>query len=233
MSMPDGKPPVATSNPWMRSHYFSAVSAFILFLTLWGFSDNLFWNVGQPSNADPKFIVHGLFCLAWVALFFVQANLAKVRNLRLHRSLGIAGAIIATGVTLSTIYVFWAVWKGWDVMAFYIKANRLLLPSYSLLVLLAFLMRKRPDWHKRCILVATLYMLEPVLSRAFDPLEPLLTGFSDSEIDLYWWTFFVITWNAFFVSLFVYDWTLTKRIHAVTACGFAWFYMIQIIVVLF
>lgn len=227
----------AKSNPagiglWMRNCYFSTVSALILFLTLWGFSDNLFWNVGQPSNADPKFIVHGLFCLAWMLVFFVQANLVRTRNLRWHRNLGIAGMIVAIGVTLSTIYVFWAVWKGWDAMAPYIKANRLLLPSYSLLVLLAFLMRKRPDWHKRCIYIATLYMLEPVFSRAFDPLEPLLAGFSDEAVDFYWWVFIVIAWNTLFLSLFVYDWLVAQRIHAVTICGFAWFYLIQIIVMI-
>jgi hypothetical protein len=48
-------------------------------------------------------------------------------------------------------------------------------------------------------------MLEPVLSRAFDPLTPLMRGLSESQIDFYWWIFFVLVWNALFVSLLVYD----------------------------
>lgn len=220
------------TSAWMRKNYFSLASGLMLALTLWGFSDNLIWNVGQPSNHDPKFIIHGLFCLAWMLILFTQANLARKGNARLHRKLGMAGLIAAFGVTISTIHIFVAVWKGWDSMPFYLKANRLLLPSYSLFVLLGFLNRKRSDWHKRYLFVATLYMLEPVLSRAFDPLEPLLSGLSDSQVDFYWWIFFVVVWNAFFLSLFVYDWLVARRIHPVTAGGLAWFYAILAIVLL-
>jgi hypothetical protein len=34
-------------------------------MSIAAFSDNLFTNIGQPSNRDPKFIIHGLFGLAW------------------------------------------------------------------------------------------------------------------------------------------------------------------------
>lgn len=219
-----------TASRWMRKYYFPLASAFILALSLWSFSDNLVWNVGQKSNHDPKFIIHGLFCLAWVLMLFVQANLVRAGNVRLHRTLGIIGLIAAVGVTLSTIHIFVVVWKGWDAMAFYLKANRLLLPSYSLLVLMAYLDRKRPDWHRRLVYIATLFMLEPVLSRAFDPLDPLLAGFSESQIDFCWWIFFVLVWSGLFVSLFAYDWLVERRIHPVTAGGFAWFCAIWAVV---
>lgn len=217
-------------NKWMRKYYFSVLSAVVLAMSLWGFSDNLIWDVGQSSNHDPKFIIHGLFCLAWMSTLFVQANLIRKSNFRQHRIIGIAGFIAAIGVTLSTIYVFVVVWKGWDAMAFYVKANRLLLPSYSLLVLLGFLNRGRPDWHKRCLFVGTLYMLEPVLSRAFDPLMPLLSGFSDSQIDFYWYIYSILVWNGLFLSLMVYDWIVARKIHPVSLAGFAWFYTIWAIV---
>jgi hypothetical protein len=216
----------------MKKNYFFTISAFLLFLSVWGFSDNLFWNVGQPSNRDPKFIFHGLFCLAWMLVFCVQAHLVRTGKMRLHRKLGMAGFLIAIGVTLSTLYVFVAVWKGWGAMAPYVKANRLLLASYSVLVLLAFLHRKRPEWHKRYLLIGTLYMLEPVLSRAFDPVEPWLAGFSDRQLDLFWWIFFVVLWNALFLSLLAYDRCVARRIHPVTAGGFAWFLAIWVFVYL-
>jgi hypothetical protein len=44
-----------------RGAYFSIVSVLLLFLSVVAFSDNLFTDVGQPSNRDPKLIVHGLF----------------------------------------------------------------------------------------------------------------------------------------------------------------------------
>lgn len=223
-------PAEAMSGSWLRKYYFSLMSAATLALSVWGFSDNLFWNVRQPTNSDPKFVIHGLFCLAWMAVFFAQATLVRQGNIAAHRKLGIAGFAIAIGVTISTLYVFAAVWKGWDAMSALVKANRLLLASYSVLVLLAFLNRRRPDRHKRLILVATLFMLEPILSRSFDPIEPLLSGLSDSQVDFYWWIFFITAWNGLFASLFAFDFLTERRIHMVTIAGYMWFCAIWVFV---
>lgn len=231
---------VAASNsarivPRLWNGYFTVVSALILALTLVGFSDNLLTDVGQPSNSDPKFVVHGLFCLAWVVLFFVQAALVRANNHRLHRKLGIAGMLLAVGVALSTIYVFVTIWKGWDAMGFTAKANRILLPSFAVLVLMAWINRKRADWHKRLIYVATIFMLEPVLSRAYDPLviswmEPLFPEFTKSLGGLDFYLHIIAIKDGFFLSLFVYDWTSVRRIHPVTLAGFVWFHAIWAIV---
>ena len=67
-------------------------------------------------------------------------------------------------------------------------------------------------------------MLEPVLSRAFNPVEPLLAGFSDSQIDTGWWVFFL--------SLFAYDKVVQGRVHGATKRGAALFYSIWVIVLL-
>lgn len=213
--------------------YFAWMSALLLALTLWGFSDNLFSDVGQPSNRDAKFIVHGLCCLAWMALFALQAQLVRLRNVALHRRLGLCGAAVALGVVASTAYVFVQVWNGWDAMPAYLQANRLLLPSYGVFVCLALHRRRRADWHGRCLLVATLFMLEPVLSRAFDPLDPLLQGFTDEEVDAAWWVFFVATWNGLFASLAVHDWRTLRRIHPATRLGYGWFCAIWVLVLVF
>ena len=209
--------------PLVRRWYFSVASTLMLALTLLGFSDNLFTDVSQPSNSDPKFVAHGIFCLTWMVLLATQANLVGRGNIRLHRSLGMAGIFVAIGVVLSTLWVFVAVWKGWEAMEIVGKANRVLLPGYALFVLLGFLNRRRPDRHKRLMFIASLYMMEPVLSRAFDPFDPLLHQFTESQVDGAWWVFFVLVWNAFFLSLLIYDRKTLGRIHPVTTSGYAWF----------
>src|SRR5690606_37183724 len=75
--------------------YFSVVTVVLLVLGVVAFSDNLFTNITQPSNRDPKFVVHGLFGLAWYVLLATQANLVRQCNLRLHRKLGIATFVVA------------------------------------------------------------------------------------------------------------------------------------------
>lgn len=200
--------------------YFSIISGVILGLSVWGFSDNLFWNIGQPSNKDPKFILHGVFCLAWMILFFVQANLIRSGNPHVHRKLGVVGFLVAVGVVLTTLFVFWSVWRGWAAMPYYVKANRILFSGFILLTILAYQNRHRSSWHKRLLLVGTLYLLEPILSRSFDPIEFLLTGLSDAQVDFYWTVFFAITWNALFLSLVVHDLRTRKRLHRVTLIGY-------------
>lgn len=73
-----------------RGAYFSSISVVLLLLGIVAFSDNLFTDFSQPSNSDPKLIVHGLFGLAWYVLLATQANLIRVRNVKVHKKLGMA-----------------------------------------------------------------------------------------------------------------------------------------------
>ncbi|MBN8481332.1 MAG: hypothetical protein J0L88_07065 [Xanthomonadales bacterium] len=212
----------------VAGRYFSITSVLLLVLSVVAFSDNLFTDVGQPSNRDPKFIVHGIFGLAWYVLLATQANLVRVRNLRLHRKLGIATFLVAIGVTLSTLWIFVVLWKGWNAMGPEVRANRLLLPGYAACLWLAWRWRAQPDRHKRLVFTGTFFMLGPVLSRVYDPLvvswmEPLFPEFTRHFDESGFLVFFFGAWIGFFVSLALHDWKTLRRVHAVTSAGFAWF----------
>jgi len=216
--------------------YFSIVSVLMLFLGVVAFSDNLFTDIGQPSNRDPKFIVHGVFGLAWYVLLATQANLVRVRNLRLHRRLGIATFVVAIGVTLSTLYLFVVLWKGWANIEPDVRANRLLLPGFALCLLLAWQRRGQSDWHKRLIFVGTFFMLTPVLDRDYDHLimswaKPLFPSLYTPSVDeIGFLVFRWGSWIAFFVSLMLYDWkTRQRRVHPVTLAGCVWFVLVVLI----
>ena len=221
-----------TTRTW--GTYFSIISVLLLLLSIVAFSDNLFTDVRQPSNSDPKFIVHGLFGLAWYVLLATQANLIRVRNVKVHKKLGIATFIVAIGVTLSTLYIFIVLWKGWGNMAEEVRANRLFLPGYATCVFLAWMRRGQSDWHKRLIFTGTFFMLGPVLSRTYDPLivswmEPLLPVFTARVDEAGFLVYFFGIWIGFFLSLALYDWKTLGRIHPVTVAGFAWFVLTWLI----
>lgn len=208
--------------------YFSIVSVLLLVLSVVAFSDNLITDIGQPSNSDPKFVVHGLFGLAWYVLLATQANLVRVRNLRLHRRLGVATFVVAIGVTLSTLYIFVVLWNGWGNMSAEVRANRLFLPGFAVFLLLAWLQRRQADWHKRLVLSGTFFMLGPVLARCYDPLivswmEPLFPAFTARVDEVGFLGFFYGVWIGFFLSLARHDWITLRRIHPVTVAGFVWF----------
>jgi len=208
-------------------NYFSVVGVLLLVLSIVAFSDNLFTDVGQPSNSDPKFVVHGLFGLAWYVLLAVQANLVRVRNVKLHMTLGVAAFVVALGVAITTVYIFVVLWTGWDRMAPDVRANRLLLPGFAACVFLAWLLRRRPDWHKRLLFVGTFLMLGPVLGRTYDPLvvswlKPLFPAFTARFDEALYQTFFWSGWTGFFLSLSIYDRRILGRVHPATAAGAGW-----------
>jgi hypothetical protein len=202
----------------MRQHYFFVASVLLLGLSLIAFSDNLITDVRQESNADPKFVIHGLFMLAWMVILVIQTGFIKRFNYAAHEKLGIASVVVAAGVVVSTFYVFVSMYQGWDKMPSYVRTNRLFMASFAVLFVAAFLNRKRAEIHKRLMFMGTLYLLEPILSRVngkIADVDPLI--------------FLVVVWNAFFASLFIYDWVTLKRIHPVTYLGFLWFYAVWII----
>lgn len=200
----------------MKKYYFLVVSIVLLMFSILAFSDNLITDVEQKSNSDPKFIIHGLFCFAWFIILVIQTNFIRKRNYKAHMRLGIAGLIAAFGVFITTLYIFIIIYEGWDNMSPLVKANRFFMLSFAILVTIAYFNRKKTTSHKRLIFVATFYMLGPILDRAMG------RSFLDSMItsDLNWDLTFFGIWTSFFISLFIYDWAILKKIHPVTYLGF-------------
>lgn len=150
----------------MRKYYFSVVSILVLILSLLAFSDNLITDIGQESNHDPKFVIHGLLLFLWMFILVIQTSLIRKDNLETHKKLGMAGMFVAIGVVLSTVYIFISTYSGFGNLTFFAKANRLFMASFAILIILAYRYRTVPEKHKRLIIVAVFFMLEPILSRS-------------------------------------------------------------------
>lgn len=169
----------------------------MLLMSVVAFSDNLITNVGQKSNSDPKFIIHGLFCFAWFIMLVVQSGFIRSKNYKAHIRWGVAGMIMALGVFISSVYIFVVVFKGWDAMRLFVKANRMLMFSFAICIWLAYRYRKKPILHKRFIQVGTFYIIGPPI------LDRLSGRINFDNVEL----FNVIVPNMLFLSLFIYDWT--------------------------
>lgn len=212
----------------MKRYYFVVASSLLLFLSLLAFSDNLITDVGQKSNSDPKFIIHGLFCFAWFIILVIQTNFVSKGNYKAHIRFGIFGLVVALGVFISSLYIFIVIYEGWDMMSYTVKANRYFMLSFGILVTLAYVKRKQLGEHKRLMYLATLYMLGPILSRVMArlSLESVITS------DVTWDITFHGTWTLFFITLFVYDLATLKKIHPVTYLVFIWYCLIWVVSVL-
>lgn len=195
--------------------FFPAITIVLLVLSFIAFSDNLITDVGQESNRDPKFIVHGLFMFAWFSMLVVQANFIRQGDYKTHMRWGMYGMLVAIGVFISTVNVFVQVYKGWDAMPYFAKANRFFMLGFAVLVLLAYLHRRNGVRHKRFMLVATLTVLEPILSRVagnlgLEPVEAVI----------------LIIWHALFLSLFIHDRRTLGCVHPISWMGLVWVYAV-------
>lgn len=198
----------------MEKYYFTIISSLLLVLSIIAFSDNLFTDISQESNSDPKFVLHGLFMFAWFGTFVGQSLLILRKNYKAHIRWGKIGFILAIGVFLSTLYVFVAVFDGWDGMEPFVKANRLLMLSFATFILFAYLHRRNAINHKRFVFWAIALPIEPIMGRVSDIFQ----------VDN-WVLFYFLGWHFLFASFLIYDWQALKRIHPISWIALAWFYL--------
>lgn len=220
--------PLRTAPVLVRWHY-PVGTALLLALSLVAFGDNLLTDIHQPSNSDPKMVVHGLFALGWMVLLVVQANLPRMGRMKLHRSLGQSAFVVGAGTVLATLYLLYAVFRGWAVMSPDVLANRIMLPSFGIALLAAWKLRARPDWHKRLVYCGILFLLSPILSRVYDPVvAPFMPPHPPGEDEHLFLGYLVIVWSAFFVGQLAYDWLKDRRLHPISLGTFAWTALVNV-----
>jgi hypothetical protein len=136
-----------------------------------GFSTTYIAPMARRDFHAPAIVhIHGLFALSWIALFTAQCLLVRRGSTKLHMRLGIAGLPIAIGVLVSGFLVRrWTVVR--DLPTDGPAAMSALLGTFTSLLLFfifasaALIMRRRADWHKRLMLLATLVVWWPAWSR--------------------------------------------------------------------
>lgn len=156
-----------------RRFYFGAGQV-ALGLVFWGFAPSYYLKLifGTPQLST-RLHIHGAVMSSWLALFFVQACLISARRTDLHRRLGILGIVIAIGVVLlGSTTTFNAAAR--EVGRHSAEANaRVTVLCFELVQMMLFAglvaaaigMRRRPDYHKRLMLLATACMMPSAFSR--------------------------------------------------------------------
>ena len=201
--------------------YFPLVTSLMVALSVLAFSDNLFTDIGQPSNSDPKMIVHSIFAAAWVIGFAAQSWLIYLGRIAAHRRLGQWIFAVAAGMVVTTVNLFVAKFRGFAAMDAEVLANRLLMLVFIACAILAYRRRSRPDWHKRLLLIGTMALLEPVLARVYDPIfGPFLPAVMSEQLDTGLFLAFLFSaWLALLGSLWIYDRRVMGKVHPVTLAG--------------
>ena len=196
-----------------RGLYFYAVlgAAIIVFA---GFAQSYFLKVlfGTPP-LYPLLHLHGLVMTSWFVLFATQSWLIEAHRVRLHRRLGIFGALLAaTILVVGAAVVTINAREGRvppaapiPIVVFLSYANLLV---FGVLVGAAIYFRSRSEFHKRLMLLGTLNLLTAAVTRiplAFIQSGGLLTVFGLPDL--------------FIVACVAYDTLRHRRLHPAFAWG--------------
>ena len=190
------------------SRYFYLCMALVMAgLVVWGFSHTVDAGLFHANPPRPLLLwIHGAAFSTWVVFFIAQSALVRMRKVSVHRFLGwfgtgLATAMTALGFTIAVVMTRFdtVVLHQKDVDAFLsIPFSDMII--FGACVAMAIYWRKRPEYHRRLLFIATCQLMDAALGR-FD---------------------FIFNHNLFYLGLdllivlgMVRDWVVDGRVHKV------------------
>lgn len=203
---------VQSVTPSVGRSFYLAMSATITALILYGFSHTVQSDVIHPAQAQPAILyIHVVTYTMWLAILLTQSALVWSRNVRLHRKLGWMGAGFAAAMVviglLTTVIMgrLQAQRMGPDACMFIYRPFEDIV-FFAAAFGLAVHWRKRPDAHRRLMVLASCALTPPAISRI-----PGLHGLGA----IYLGTDLLV------MVAMMYDMIVLQRVHAVYRWGFA------------
>lgn len=193
--------------------FFVLMASAVIVVVFVGFAPTFYLRSSFPQRRSMSLLlhVHGIVFSAWVSLFLVQTVLIARGARRLHQRLGWIGVGLAAAMVM---LVFAAMVeelrrvRGFPPPPLAISLSLFDIVVFASLVGAAVRYRRRPDWHKRLMLSATIILLGAPMFR----LTLHFLGVSDpAEAGMV----SALLVDAFFVPCFAYDLITAKRLHPV------------------
>ena len=162
---------MATEDRLTRSQYrWVAIGAAVIVAA--GFARTYYLRFLFHTPALPTLVqIHGAIMTLWCAGFIVQTWLIEARQIRLHQRLGVgmaglAGVVVLLGEVL-TINGVAREGRLHQIGKFHylLGINSVNLLLFAILVALGIAFRKRPDLHKRLMVLSTVTLLAPAVAR--------------------------------------------------------------------
>lgn len=199
--------PVAAASPRQRDRLFFSGMALAIAATVFaGFAPTYYLRSATLGPLPTLIAIHGALFTLWILVFVTQTSLIAARRVALHRMLGAAAvALMAAMVVAGWLAAVHSLRRGFappgapSPLAFFI------VPVSDLVLFVALAaaglwFRRRPELHKRLMLLAAIGLLPPAIARVVRE-----TGGGTL-------LFFGLT-DLFVVACFAYDRLTRGRIH--------------------
>jgi hypothetical protein len=151
--------------------FFSGMAILLCVCVYIGFSPSYFQaGMVRASLPSPLVHIHGAVFTLWMLLFVVQAALISARRVKWHRALGtVAFCLPPIMVVLGVIVAIRALHRGVKIgpldPAVSLAIPLIGIAAFAIVIYASWRARRRPDAHKRLILIATMSLVGAAFGR--------------------------------------------------------------------
>lgn len=166
---------VSTTNPlktFLRRYFYLCMSLVMAGLVVSGFSRTVDAHLFHANPPRPWLLwVHGTAFSTWIVFFIVQSALVRLRKVAVHRFLGWFGAALAALMTVVGFMIAVVMARFDSVVLHETGVDAFLSIPFADMILfgpliaIAIYLRKRPEYHRRLIFVATCQLMDAALGR--------------------------------------------------------------------
>ncbi len=213
MSARPGQPARLTKPGGLIDRYFYFFMSLLIAVTVvYGFSHTVGNNLFHPAVPRPTVLsFHAAVFSGWVVFFFFQSALIRTHNVRLHRLTGWLGAAlgaaiplvgIPTAITMTRFHLHQL--HESDGAAF-ILVPFFDVTCFTIAFWLALYWRKKPEFHRRLVLIATCALTAAAFGRFPASILPPIAFYAGVD--------------ALILLGVVRDFIVNRRVHKVYACA--------------
>ena len=219
----------APHHKWDRNFFLLWV-ALIWLGILAGFGRELYQHVTQHEPPFPLIVhVHAAVFVSWLVLLTAQVLLIRNRRVDLHRSLGLAGAVLAGIMVIlgpaTALTVQLLQWRQTGSSPIFLAVQLTDILAFGTLIGTALLLRRNAAVHKRLVLLATLYISDAGFARWLGPgiTAALGAGFWGRGAHLY------LANDVLALGIGAYDLITRGRLQPAYLAGIAWTLLLQLV----
>lgn len=213
----------STVIPASDRRFFYGMAIAMAVVTFVGFAPTYYLSAFNDSpSLTPSVHLHGLLSTSWIVLLLIQTRLVATGRREIHKKLGVLGALIATSIVVTGVWV--AIHSGRRVhsaatadtladpyvfLIFPLSAAAL----YAGFAVAGMVKRNRADAHKRLMLLATAHLTLPALARIVNQVAALGFATVPGVIGA------AILVGLYLIPMTIHDYRTRGRLHPVTLGG--------------
>ena len=196
----------------LEKYFYFFMALLIPAIVIYGFSFTIGQNLIHPAIPRPRLLyVHAAVFSGWLVLLLVQSVLVRTQNVAIHRVLGLFG--FAHGIAIPLVgFSIAIVMTRFDGTQLHMASATadMIVPFWDMVAFstafgLAMYWRKKPEFHRRLILVASCCLTAAAFGRFPAKILPPTIFYAGVDV----------------LVLFgvVRDWLVNRRVHPVYLCA--------------